>query len=66
MQAIIIENAKTFVAEIRANVAAWYAQPNTPETYAAFSQRNGAIWNRIAASGQEVHDDVLRILRTRD
>jgi hypothetical protein len=58
--------ATDFVAEIRANVDGWYSEPNTPETHAAFSARNGAIWKRIVASGNAVHDEVMRILRARD
>lgn len=32
------------VAELDANVGAWYARENTFATYGAFSKRNGAIW----------------------
>jgi len=55
--------ARELVTQIRANVDAWYTQKNTPETYAAFTERNGAIWNRVVASGHAVHDEVLRLLR---
>lgn len=55
--------AAQFVAELHANVEAWYAQENTPETYEAFSQRNGAIWRRIEAAGRAITDEVARLLR---
>ena len=55
--------ADQFAAKLRANVDAWYAQPNTPATYAAFSARNGATWARVRAAGDEVENEVLRILR---
>jgi len=55
--------ARAFVQEIRGNVDAWYAQQNTPATYAAFTQRNGAVWKRVVAAGSAVHDEVLRLLR---
>ena len=54
-----------FAAELRANVDAWYEQENTPSTYAAFSARNGATWDRIRAAGAVVEDEVQRILRER-
>jgi len=55
--------ARAFVDEIRSNVDAWYAQPNTPATYAAFTARNGAIWRQVVAAGMAVHDEVQRLLR---
>ena len=55
--------ARELVHEIRANMEAWYAQQNTPATYAAFSARNGAIWQRVVEAGSAVHDKVLRLLR---
>jgi hypothetical protein len=55
--------AAQFATELRANVDAWYAQPNTPVSYAAFSARNGATWCRIREAGEGVEEDVQRILR---
>lgn len=55
--------AAQFAAELHANVDAWYAQENTPETYEAFSRRNGAIWRRIEAAGRAITDEVARLLR---
>ena len=57
--------AAQFAAELRANVDAWYEEENTPATYAAFSARNGATWDRIRAAGAVVEDEVQRILRER-
>lgn len=55
--------ASEFAGELRANVDGWYEQPNTPETYAAFSARNGATWCRVRGAGEVVEEEVLRILR---
>jgi hypothetical protein len=55
--------AAEFAAELRANVADWYRQENSPESYEAFGAKNRATWARIAAAGVEVNDEVLRILR---
>ena len=57
--------AAQFAAELRRNVDAWYEQENTPSTYAAFSARNGATWDRIRAAGVVIEDEVQRILRER-
>lgn len=58
-------SAAQFAAELRANVEAWYAQPNTPANYAAFSARNGATWRKVLDAGGAVEEEVLRILRER-
>jgi len=57
--------AAAFAAELRANVAEWYSLPNTPETYAAFGERNRATWQAIQDAGVEIRNDVERILRQR-
>jgi len=57
------DKARGFLTQIRANVDAWYAQRNTPANYAAFTARNGALWQRVVAAGSAVHDEVLRLLR---
>ena len=57
--------AAQFAAELRRNVDDWYAQENTPATYAAFSARNGATWQKIEAHSQNVRNEVSRILRER-
>ena len=59
------EIATGYAANLHANVAEWYAQENTPETYAAFGEKNRAIWNEIQEIGGEVLQEVERLLRER-
>jgi hypothetical protein len=62
----VLLRAREFAAELRANVDAWYAQPNTSEKYAAFTARNGATWRRAHEDGTTVKAEVMRILRERN
>jgi phage-related minor tail protein len=56
------EEATRFLADLGANVDAWYAgQIN----YEAFGARQRATWDAIHAAGPAVAEQVLRALRDR-
>lgn len=54
--------AKAFVAELVANVDAWYAGQID---YDAFGARQRATWDAIHAAGPAIEERVLRALRDR-
>jgi hypothetical protein len=56
------KRATRFLAELNANVDAWYAGRVDYETFGA---RQRAIWDAIHAAGAAVAEKVLRALRER-
>lgn len=54
--------AKQFLAELSANVDAWYADEID---YEAFGARQRATWDAIHAAGPAIEEQVLRVLRER-
>lgn len=56
------KRARRFVAELGANVDAWYADQIN---YEAFGARQRATWDAIHAAGPAIEEQVLRALRDR-
>jgi hypothetical protein len=56
------KRATPLLAELNANVDAWYAGQID---YAAFGERQRATWDAIHAAGAAVTEQVLRALRDR-
>lgn len=56
------KRAMRFLAELSANVDAWYADEID---YDAFGARQSATWDAIHAAGPAVTEQVLRALRDR-
>ncbi len=62
MNAATTNKATRFLAELGANVDAWYAGRID---YDAFGARQRATWDAIHAAGPAVAEQVLRALRDR-
>jgi hypothetical protein len=62
MKGTAAKHAMRFLAELNANVDAWYAGRIDYETFGA---RHRAIWDAIHAAGRAVAEQVLRALRER-
>jgi hypothetical protein len=62
MKKTAVIRAKQFLAELGANVDAWYAGQID---YEAFGARQRATWDGIHAAGPAIEEQVLRVLRDR-
>jgi hypothetical protein len=62
MKGTAAKHATRFLAELNANVDAWYARRIDYETFGA---RQRAIWDAVHATGRAVAEQVLRALRER-
>jgi hypothetical protein len=62
MKKTAVTRAKQFLAELGANVDAWYAGQID---YEAFGARQRATWDAIHAAGPAIAEQVLRALRER-
>ena len=56
------KTAVKFLAELKANIDAWYADEID---HATFSERQRVIWDAIGAAGPDVDEEVARVLRRR-